>query len=124
MVKVFLRWTFLVGATLLLTGCMGAGTVPVSGTATLEDGTPLKSGSIEFTTEDLSMAAIGEIGEGGAYTIELDSSNPGCPPGKYKVVVTGTDPAVSEHYSSAETTDITVEVSAGTTDYPLKLKKG
>jgi hypothetical protein len=120
----FLRWTFLVGAVALFVGCSGGGTVPVTGKVTLTDGTPVTAGHVEFSTEDMKMSSSGEIGEDGTYTLSTYGQDDGCPPGKYRVMVSNSDPPVATVYEQQDSTPLTIEVTADKTDYPLKLEKG
>jgi hypothetical protein len=107
-------------------------TVSVSGTVSLDDGTPLKKGYINFNNG--TYEARGVVTDG-KYTVETDGR--GLKPGNYKVFFSGTEgyryegtgekkraiiiPVIADKYSSAGTTDLTVSIK-GTTDFSPKLE--
>jgi hypothetical protein len=122
---------------LLVTGCSSNGSV--SGTATL-DGTPLKRGTVTFHPVGGGPAAVGSIVDG---KFELAIGNDrSVPPGDYVVTVEATEEISSaqasdpkkapappkrltpEKYASKDTTDLKVNVKAGSQKVPLELKSG
>lgn len=80
--------TFAVGALLVAaTGC-GAGGSSVTGTVTLEDGTPVTNGRIIFTSKELNLSANGSINADGTYELSTYEMNDGAPEGNYQVTIT------------------------------------
>ncbi len=116
--------------TLLLVGCNTK--TQVTGTVTFEDGTPLKVGSVVFTSD--VMSARGQLNEQGRYTLESTGADDGVPNGSYKVTVmgaveeTGTDAQgqrrtqqlIDSKFQSPDSSGLSCEVS-GTTTYDFKV---
>ncbi|MDR1382648.1 MAG: lipoprotein, partial [Planctomycetaceae bacterium] len=73
---------FLLLALLVLAGCNN-GKVPLGGTITFDDGTPLMVGAVIFSTDTYS--AKGNIDANGKYVMGSISTNDGLPAGTYKV---------------------------------------
>jgi hypothetical protein len=106
-------------------GC-GNTTVHVNGKVTLEDGTPVTKGFINFN--DGAYEARGVIGKDGTYRVETDASGHGLKKGDYKVYFSGTNdfddkrnpvPIIDKKYDSAATTDLKISVTAGTNFSPV-----
>jgi hypothetical protein len=76
-------------ALLLAAGCGGAGLYPVEGQVVFADGTPLKSGTVVFSSVDqqVLIGARGELKDG-AFRASTYRLNDGAPPGTYTVMVT------------------------------------
>ena len=74
----------------------------MSGTVTLDDGTPIASGRVVFETEDGSFSAVGAIVDG-HYTMGIIADDDGIPRGDYIVYIT----------SATRLTGETIEVSDG-----------
>jgi hypothetical protein len=107
-------------------GC--GNTVHVNGKVTLEDGTPVTKGFINFN--DGTYEARGVIGKDGTYKVETDASGKGLKKGNYKVYFSGTNdldnklkpvPIIDKKYDSAETTDLKISITTRT-DYNPVLK--
>ncbi|MDR1958735.1 MAG: carboxypeptidase-like regulatory domain-containing protein [Planctomycetaceae bacterium] len=74
------------------TGC-GNGNIPLGGTVTYEDGTPLPYGNVIFATD--TFQASGNIDSTGKYTMGSVTVNDGLPEGTYKVYITGASEEIS-----------------------------
>jgi hypothetical protein len=114
-----------------------ASLVPVSGKVTVS-GKPLTAGTITFTPEEAAglnarYSPTSKIGPDGTYTITTGGV-PGALPGKYRVVVSTApspmaapdtrapkQPAISSKYKTAQSTDLSVDVSP-TSPGPYYLK--
>jgi hypothetical protein len=112
-------------------GC-GSGPVPVRGTVTLEDGTPVTNGMVTFVTKDVEKAvtARGEIQSNGAYKLGTFKPGDGAPPGVYRVIVSPPaqrpdDPPVKlsydERYTDFSKSQLEFEVKSGDNDIPIRL---
>ena len=106
---------------LFVVGC-GSGTVPVSGTIALEDGTPIKSGDLELKQEGANLSALGHINDG-KFTVYTYTEGDGCPPGKYTVTIMNADPPVNGTYSDPTTSELKIDVPSGGKTFELKVKK-
>ncbi|MDR1494193.1 MAG: YgdI/YgdR family lipoprotein, partial [Planctomycetaceae bacterium] len=73
-------------ACLFLAGC-GSNQVPLGGKVTFQDGKPLKTGVVCFSTG--TFMAEGRLNENGEYTVGSLKDNDGLPPGTYKVYIQG-----------------------------------
>jgi hypothetical protein len=109
---------------LIAVGC--GNTVNVGGKVTLEDGTPVTKGFINFNNGNYE--ARGVIGKDGTYKVETDASGNGLKRGEYKVYFSGTHdldeklnavPLIDKKYDSVDTTDLTISVNSGTTFNPV-----
>lgn len=116
----FLGLCVLVVASSLLAGC-GGGTVPVSGTVKLENGTPLTAGDIEFSKEGENLAALGTIDESGKFTLYTYKDGDGAPPGKYSVTINNADPTINEIYTQHSTTPLKYEIPAGGATFDITI---
>ena len=115
------------------------GTVPVSGIATLTDGTSLPAGRIMLYGGETGPS--GQIQPDGSFRLGTFTTSDGARPGRYKVVVTGvaepdTRPyeeaalhpelappsLIHPKYNRAETTDLEVEISAGSNELTFELE--
>ncbi|MGL4942825.1 MAG: hypothetical protein ACRC46_06505 [Thermoguttaceae bacterium] len=122
----------LVVVSLVVCGCNN-GKVSLGGQVTYPDGSPLTQGTICFETG--TYLARGAVGKDGKYTVASVSTRDGLPPGTYKVYLTGTTlserdgpklkmtPLVNKKYASAETSGLTVEVTASTKTYDFKVDR-
>jgi hypothetical protein len=129
----------MLGVCVALFGVGCGSNVPVSGTVTMADGTKVTSGGVSFVPDkakgnNLPTEPVGQIGSDGVYQLTTNGQ-PGAPPGAYKIVVSVTKPSdakdqyslpsslINRKYSTAETSDLPIEVKdnapAGT--YDLKL---
>lgn len=126
-------WLMLAGVILIFSGCGGGASV--TGTAKLEDGTPLTAGEVEFnpitaegggdSDEAAPVPAVGTIGEDGTFTLGTYSETDGAAPGKYKVLIFDAQPPISERYMEAESTPLEVEVKSGEENhFEFKLQPG
>ena len=121
--RLCVRLLIVVAAVFLLSGC-GGGMLPTGGTLTLKDGTPLTEGSLQFVPEKTGgdvHVPIGNVAEGGKYSIWTYNEGDGCAPGKYKVVIQDTVPQINAKYGDGETTDLTAEVTADKTTFDFQL---
>jgi len=75
-----------------ITGC-GNGQVPLRGTVTFDDGSPLTTGYIYF--DNGKTLARGKINADGTYIVGSLAANDGLVPGLYKIYIqaTGPDPS-------------------------------
>jgi len=80
------RFATLLLALLFAAGC-GSGNVRLGGTVTFDDGTPLTTGAVIFSTD--SFMARGTIGEDGKYDMGTYGAADGLPAGTYKVYISG-----------------------------------
>lgn len=86
------RKAFIVAGLMLLgvVGCSGAPEKPkvyaVTGKVTVQ-GAPLEGALISFVPVGAGDGASATLASGGSYTLMALDGRPGCPPGKYKVVL-------------------------------------
>ncbi|MDR1958648.1 MAG: hypothetical protein LBQ54_06350 [Planctomycetaceae bacterium] len=66
--------------------------IPLSGKIIYEDGTPLKTGMLNFASETTLSRA--KIQPDGSYVVGTSKEKDGLPEGKYKVYITGAEEAV------------------------------
>lgn len=111
----------------LLALSVGCGkNIPVKGSVSFEDGSPLECGTIFFQSDTCS--AKGEIEAGGNFVIGSLKDRDGLPPGRYKVFIKGAvairpgfvpklgsddlgyAPVIDENYSSAQTTPLEYDI--------------
>jgi len=106
----------------------------VGGKVTLDDGTPVSSGTVVFesTDEAKAISARGEIQTDGSYQLSTDRPGDGVLPGKYRVLVAPPPPnpdlppvkvVFDSRYSEFATSGLEFEVKSGSNDYPIKLTK-
>src|SRR5687768_10676266 len=122
---------------LLFAGCSGKNAASVSGSVTL-DGQPLTTGNVGFYPDGGEGApANGQIDSSGNYSLST-GTDVGLSPGKYIAVVVATKeppqlydktgaeippiPITPAKYSDTNTSDLKVEVKAGSNDIPLALQ--
>lgn len=75
--------------TSLIAGC-GASpvpTYPVSGTVVSDDGSPVRTGTVEFESRDHKLTATGTIREDGSFVLGTYSSDDGACVGEHRVIV-------------------------------------
>ncbi len=120
---------------LLLLAVGGCGRyAPVRGKVTLEDGTPVTSGTVIFESKeaDKPLTARGDIQTDGSYQLSTDRPGDGVPPGWYRVLVAPPPqnpdgPPVKEvfdrRYGAFATSGLEFEVKSGSNDYPIRLSK-
>src|SRR5207249_2275528 len=87
---------FLAGAALLFAlGTAGCGSrmVQVTGTVTLDDGTPLTKGLVVFEgiVDGKPVMARGEVKADGTYQLSTGKPGDGALPGKYRVLINPMD---------------------------------
>ncbi len=82
-----------VGMTLLcLSIFVGCGesrvpTYPVSGTVVFDDGSPVRTGTVELSSLDHKLTATGRIGDDGRFVLGTHKSDDGACAGKHRVIV-------------------------------------
>ncbi|MDR2761072.1 MAG: carboxypeptidase-like regulatory domain-containing protein [Planctomycetaceae bacterium] len=123
---------FIVSALLFCVGC-GSGKVPLSGTVTLDDGTPLNVGAVIFATDTFS--AKGNIDANGNYVMGTLRTNDGLPAGTYKVYIEGATTVITsnkqetsrslidDQYSSYDSTPLSCEVPVANNTFNIKIPK-
>jgi hypothetical protein len=108
-------------AVVLVIGCGGDETLPVTGTIKDKDGTVVaaqQGGKVLFMPIEAGKAATGSVEADGTFTMMTESPGDGMQPGKYKVVLqlwkdyrAGTL-AVPDTYGDAATTPLEATVDA------------
>lgn len=63
-------------------------TYPVSGTVVFDDGSPVRTGTIELFSREHSLTAAGKIREDGSFELGTYSSSDGACAGDHQVIVT------------------------------------
>ena len=63
-------------------------TYPVSGTVLFDNGSPVRTGTIEMFSPEHSLTATGRIREDGSFELGTYSSNDGACAGDHRVIVT------------------------------------
>lgn len=73
----------------LLIGCgeERVPTYPVSGTVTFDDGSPVRTGTVEFASVDQNLTATGRIGDDGSFILGTFTSDDGACAGNHRVIV-------------------------------------
>lgn len=73
----------------VLVGCSGNGiaTYPVEGIVTLEDGTPLQTGTVEFNSLEHDLTASGSIQSDGTFRLTTYKAGDGAVSGDHDAVV-------------------------------------
>jgi hypothetical protein len=119
-------------ALLFIAGC-GSGKVQLGGAVTFDDGTPLTTGSVIFSTDTFS--AKGNIDSSGNYVVGSVDTNDGLPAGKYKVYIEGatqniTSPngessrsLIDVEYNNYDTTPLSCEVPVAGNRFDIKVPK-
>lgn len=103
----------------VFSGCGGQGFVPAGGKVTFEDGSPLTTGGISFSTD--TFMADGTIQSDGTYTLSSLKPGDGLPPGNYTVTIDASDVDANEKttylidpmYADPEKTPLKAEVKKG-----------
>jgi hypothetical protein len=115
-------------------GC-GGGLYPVTGTVTLNDGTPVTKGLVIFerVAGGEPLSARGQIRADGTYELSTHKPGDGVPPGRYKVVLNSMDLSdvpdeqkdlpYDTRYLSLKSSDLEFEVKAGSNEIPIRLAK-
>jgi len=132
----FGRRRFATGAALLLAmlaaGC-GRQMAQVTGTVTLDDGTPLTKGLVVFegTVDGKPVMARGEVKADGGYQLSTAKPGDGIPPGKYRVLINPLDSSdipdeqksipFDFKYMRYDTSGLEYEVKPGANDFSIKL---
>ena len=128
----------LILAVVIISGC-GSG-VPLTGTVTFEDGTPLEFGTVCFRAGD--SESRGDIGSGGVYRASTTKPGDGIPPGTYAVFLINTERSemvpipgsdgdfrditvqtVAPKYMSPETSELTVTVDRSTKTFDIQVQR-
>ena len=134
------RLLFGISGILLLLATIGCGNnMHVSGKVRFEDGSPLKTGIVVFSSQ--KYVAKGPIQPDGSYTIGSLKSNDGLPPGEYKVYIVsavepdpnfvpasgvdaaGTRSAINMEFTSSETTPLSCLIEKRTV-YDITVRPG
>lgn len=84
-------------------GCNSQGWVPAGGKVVYEDGSPVTSGSVVFTTE--SFMATGNINHDGTYALSSLKEGDGLPVGMYTVLVSASEPSANNSEVSVDLVD-------------------
>ena len=73
----------------LLIGCgeSRVPTYPVSGTVVFDDGSPVRTGTVELASVDQKLTATGKIGDDGSFVLGTFTSNDGACAGNHRVIV-------------------------------------
>ncbi len=74
----------------MLSGC-GASqspTYPVSGTVVSDDGSPVRTGTVELESREHKLTATGTIREDGSFVLGTYTSNDGGCAGEHRVIIT------------------------------------
>ena len=115
---------------LTMLGC-GNSKVDLGGKVTYSDtGEPLETGTVAFATD--TFFARGVLKDG-TYVVSSEAHQDGLPPGLYKVYISGADrqigidgngvpilePLIDPKHSSAETSGLTLEVTAETKTFDI-----
>lgn len=129
---------------LVAAGCGGSGTIPVTGTVTL-DGQPLPNAVVAFAPKDGSRPAVGRTDAQGNFQVTTFTENDGVMPGEHIVTVTafetvynakkpsdGSDEGTGgrmdlkwiapQRYSQASASGLSAAVSRGQTHFVFDLK--
>jgi hypothetical protein len=117
--------------------CIGCSKmVPVGGTVTFEDGTPLEVGTIVFTNGKFQGRSV--IQPGGKFTIGMLSAADGVTPGEYKIYIVeaGTvapspkggpwelyTPLIASKYTLPDDSPITLKIDKGNKSLNIKVEK-
>ena len=127
MSKTILLRCLIVSLLALFCGCNTphetAKTYPVQGTVKFKNGTPVRTGKIEFLSDDGQWTATGEIDEDGHFTLGTNDGADGAVLGKHKIMITQVfipghptmsletaGPPVASIYNSFGTSPLTIEV--------------
>ncbi|MFY9256968.1 MAG: carboxypeptidase regulatory-like domain-containing protein [Fuerstiella sp.] len=83
------RLPFILLVTLVLMGCGDSRlkTVPVSGKVVFPDGSPARTGTIEFESRDFPITATGQISPDGSFVLGTYESNDGAVAGFHQVII-------------------------------------
>jgi hypothetical protein len=113
-------------------GC-GGGSYPVTGTVTLDDGSPLTKGLVVFESSDGTSMARGQVQSDGNYQLSTSRPGDGVKPGRYRVLVSPLDlsdvPDEKKNlpfdvkYTRFQTSGIEVEVKAEANVIPIQLTR-
>ena len=116
---------------LVVAGC--GGLYPVSGTVTLEDGTPLTKGLVVFESADGNSMARGPIQSDGSFKLGSNQPGDGVRPGKYRALISGFDLTdvpdemknlpFDAKYMRFQTSGLEFEVEAKPNVFQILLKK-
>ena len=73
----------------MLVGCgeSRVSTYPVSGTVVFDDGSPVSTGTVEFSSIDHELTATGKIGEDGSFVLGTYKTDDGACAGNHRVIV-------------------------------------
>ncbi len=83
------KWRFLCCGIAILAFVSGCGNADNSsaGFVRFDDGTPVRSGSVEFRSVADGSRYASRIGTDGSFTLTDQDGEPRCPPGEYEIVV-------------------------------------
>lgn len=121
-------------AVTMVAGC-GRSTYPVSGRIVFADGTPateLDGFIVAMESAEHTSGATGVVQPDGTFRVGTQEVDDGAKPGKYKVSLTPPDPPLDQpapkpiidpKYSSMATTDLEVEVTAGSNEVTLTVER-
>lgn len=116
----------------LVIGCGGVETLPVTGTVKNKDGSAVagqQGGKVLFMPIEAGKAASGSVEADGTFTMMTETPGDGMKPGKYKVVLqlwkdyrAGTL-AVPKEYGDAATTPLEATVDADNNHFDFVIEK-
>jgi len=142
--KNYLKLSFLLIASVFLTGC-GNGNIQLTGKVTFsDDGSPLTVGAVCF--ENDTVRARGILTEDGTYRVGTKSKTDGIPAGTYKVSIMGAiksigrteirgpggqtaagmgqvEPLIDPKYTGANTSGLTVTVDRTKATYDIQVDR-
>ena len=127
--KRFLVLFFVLSLTVIFVVGCGSGHVQLGGTVTYDDGTPLTSGGVVFSTD--SFMAAGDIDSQGKYRMGSLKETDGLPKGTYKVYIAGAEEEISgrmyslidPRYAAFTSTPLTCEIPAPNNTFDIQVPR-
>jgi hypothetical protein len=118
----------LVLGAVLLVGCGGGGTSPVTGKVVYADGQPVAGGTVIFTSAATKTTATGEIKPDGTFQLTTESTGDGAAPGEYSVVVHdareyGKDSMIAPKYRDIAQTPLKFTVEPKSNEFEIKVER-
>ena len=99
----------------------GAPTFPVKGKVTYR-GKPLTQGSVTFEPDGAGKEANGPIQPDGTFILTTYKPGDGAVAGLHRVAIAFAGKSIPIRYAHVSSSRIEVQVTEGTTDYPIDLK--